>query len=69
MTTDGIERGIVKAALHLYIKKTKIITTEEICNFTTDNTLKLFKILLTLIHSSIQMNTEQDFGKLHGALI
>ena len=46
-----------KAGLHLNIK-TKIMTTEETHNFNTDNEdTNIVKVLLTLIQSSIQMET------------
>ena len=46
-----------KAGLYLNIE-TKIMTTEETHNFNTDNEdTNIVKVLLTLIQSSIQMET------------
>lgn len=47
-----------QAGLHLNIKKTKIVTIEQIRNFNRDNEGAEIVVSLTLAHSSVQMERQ-----------
>ena len=53
-----VKKQSAKAELYLNIKKTKIMTTEEIHNFSLDNEdIKIVTMFLVFSQSSIQMET------------